>query len=373
MSNPEARLEHSGAAGPTKLAVGISASDFTFQIVDATGWPSGAVGKFIVTLERGLASEEKLLCDSRSGSVITINASGRGYDGSVPRAHDANVSVEHTVSAIEIDNANKHTASVAGVHGVTGNVVGTTDTQALTNKTLSDASNTFPVFPQTQITGLVAALAGKAASVHTHVEGDVTNLTADLATLSSNVSANTSAIALRELAANKGIASGYASLDGSVKVPFAQLPTGASSSQVSVGNHTHTPILQNNSGTAGNFVTSGSPGPTYGYSGSFTVVGGVAYLVFISILGVKCRAAVTGGVRFQVDVATNSGTVTYGAQNNTCTSTGYSFGTEISAIWIPAASGSKTIGYQGTYLNGDTTGIDLGSAAIVVVQMSALA
>lgn len=39
-----------------------------------------------------------------------------------------------------------------------------------------------------------------------------------------------------ELTANKGTASGYASLDGSTKVPIAQLPTGSSSSTVCIGN-----------------------------------------------------------------------------------------------------------------------------------------
>lgn len=37
----------------------------------------------------------------------------------------------------------------------------------------------------------------------------------------------------------KAQASGYASLDGSTKVPFAQIPTGTGASEVAVGNHTH--------------------------------------------------------------------------------------------------------------------------------------
>jgi hypothetical protein len=39
--------------------------------------------------------------------------------------------------------------------------------------------------------------------------------------------------------AEKAAANGYASLDASTKVPFAQLPTGAGSSQVAVGDHSH--------------------------------------------------------------------------------------------------------------------------------------
>jgi hypothetical protein len=44
--------------------------------------------------------------------------------------------------------------------------------------------------------------------------------------------------ALAEKTANKGVASGYAGLDGATKVPIAQLPTGATSTTVTIGNDT---------------------------------------------------------------------------------------------------------------------------------------
>ena len=57
-------------------------------------------------------------------------------------------------------------------------------------------------------------------------ESKVTNLTSDLAA--------------KEATANKGAAGGYASLDGSTKVPIAQIPTGSTGTTVALGNHTHT-------------------------------------------------------------------------------------------------------------------------------------
>lgn len=51
---------------------------------------------------------------------------------------------------------NSHAGASSGVHGVAGSVVGTTDTQTLTNKTISGASNSLSAIPQSAVTGLVA-------------------------------------------------------------------------------------------------------------------------------------------------------------------------------------------------------------------------
>lgn len=70
----------------------------------------------------------------------------------------------------------------------------------------------------------------------TITEAQVTGLVADLAAINSTLTSQSTAIALRELASNKGIASGYASLDGTTKVPIAQIPTGQTGSTVPLGN-----------------------------------------------------------------------------------------------------------------------------------------
>jgi len=41
---------------------------------------------------------------------------------------------------------------------------------------------------------------------------------------------------------DKGIASGYASLDATIKVPYAQIPTGTAASTIAIGNHAHTGV-----------------------------------------------------------------------------------------------------------------------------------
>lgn len=55
--------------------------------------------------------------------------------------------------------------------------------------------------------------------------------------------------------ASKGAASGVASLDASTKVPFAQVPTGTTSTTVAVGNHTHS--------VQWSWVPSGTKGEVY--------------------------------------------------------------------------------------------------------------
>jgi hypothetical protein len=103
------RITHSGIAPPTSLTSSISATDTTFQVSSGTGYPTGAAGPFVLDIDAGTSSEEKILCSSLSGTTVTVAAGGRGWDGTTATAHAVNPNgVTHVCSSAELDDANAH-------------------------------------------------------------------------------------------------------------------------------------------------------------------------------------------------------------------------------------------------------------------------
>ena len=127
---------------PTTLAANISSVATTINITDATGWPTGGTGNFFVTIAANTASEERVLCSSRTGTIVTVVT--RGADGTTASSHSAGDDIWPSFSKTDADEANAHTSASASsasftIHGLANgsSVVGTTDTQTLTNKTLT--------------------------------------------------------------------------------------------------------------------------------------------------------------------------------------------------------------------------------------------
>lgn len=122
------------------LATGIGTTDTTFTIQSSfAGWPTSF--PFFATLEAGTSNQEHVLVTAIAGLVATVT---RAQDGSTAVSHASGATVDQMFIRQDADEANAHTSANSGVHGVTGNVVGTSDVQTLTNKTLTTPTLTTP-------------------------------------------------------------------------------------------------------------------------------------------------------------------------------------------------------------------------------------
>ena len=113
------RREYRGAAAPSYLTLplGNSTVDLTINCNDLNNWPDGTGGRpFYVVIDRGTASEEKILCTSRSGNTLSVYNDGiivgRGADDTSIVAHSTNAEIEHIFTATDADEANEHVNNV---------------------------------------------------------------------------------------------------------------------------------------------------------------------------------------------------------------------------------------------------------------------
>lgn len=115
-----ANREFAGAATPTTLSAPLTTGASSFTIAAATGWPTGTGSlQFEVVINRGEADEEKILCESRSGTTITVATSGRGHDGTVDQDHAAGATVEHCIDTVWLTEVNAHLNATADAHDYT--------------------------------------------------------------------------------------------------------------------------------------------------------------------------------------------------------------------------------------------------------------
>lgn len=100
------RKEFKGGAASTTLAAGINASATTLTLASGTNWPDGSGGPFVIAIDIGEPTEEKLLCSNRTGTTVTVTT--RGYDDTTGVSHNIGASVAHVLDASTVDQANRY-------------------------------------------------------------------------------------------------------------------------------------------------------------------------------------------------------------------------------------------------------------------------
>ena len=103
-----------------------------------TGFPANYPYSLVIDPD---TNKEEIITVGSSGGGTTLNVT-RGEDGTSAVAHSAGATVRHIISGRDFNEFSAHigssgTPTTAGVHGITGNVVGDTDSQTLTNKKLT--------------------------------------------------------------------------------------------------------------------------------------------------------------------------------------------------------------------------------------------
>ena len=145
---------YSSRSQQTTLTGAVTSGATSMVVVSGTALLGGvtipAGTTFTIVLDPDTALEEIVDATAVSTNTFTIT---RAVDGSSAQAHSAGAVVRHMAIGRDYREANAHVEASTGVHGISNSssVVGTIDTQTLTNKTLTSPTITNPTISGTNV------------------------------------------------------------------------------------------------------------------------------------------------------------------------------------------------------------------------------
>lgn len=117
-----ARRDIRGGAVQTTIVGDITSGSASCSLTATTGWPDGSTnGSFYVVVDPGTASEEKILCTTRSSG--TLNFGTRGADGTTAAAHAAGAVIYPIGAAADFDEANLAVSETIGKVTMSGDMI----------------------------------------------------------------------------------------------------------------------------------------------------------------------------------------------------------------------------------------------------------
>jgi len=352
--------KYSSRSQQTTLTGALTSSGTSATVVSGSALLGGvtvsAGETFTVVIDPDTALEEIVDVTAVSTNTLTIT---RGVDGSSGQAHSAGAVVRHMAIGRDYRESNTHVEASTSVHGVTGSVVGTTDTQTLTNKTL-----TSPVITSLTLGDGNIVFEGSTADAY-ETTLTVVDPTADRTVTIPNATTTLVGTDTTQTLTNKTLTSPTITGTGAIAGTFTGNITGNVTGNVSGSSGSTT----GNAATATALATARTFQLTGDVEASGVTFDGTGNVSLTTVIGTGAIVNADVNASAAIDKTKISGTAITAADTGTVTSTMIANDTIVNAD----ISSTAAIAYGKLSLGGTITSADLVDGTIVNSDINASA